>query len=236
FYNFGGDTPVSRSTYAAALLAVQDALAGVGALLNGEPLAYALCRPPGHHAEQDRYGGFCFFGNAAIAADQLARRGVKPGARHGKVAVIDVDYHHGNGTQHLLYERFDAFYLSLHGDPRFAYPHFTGWPDEIGAGAGEEHNLNLPLPHDTDCAHYLKTLDVGLEAVSRYGPDWVVVSLGFDIHRHDPVGGLGIATEDFRAIGAALKGLNRPTLVVQEGGYAEADLGPSASAFFSAWA
>ncbi|HTL53119.1 MAG TPA: histone deacetylase family protein [Planctomycetota bacterium] len=235
FYNFGGDTPVSRQTHAAAIWSVEAALAGVGALLAGEKIAFALCRPPGHHAEHDRYGGFCFFGNAAIAADQLARRGALPGAKHAKVAVIDVDYHHGNGTQHLLFERFDTFYLSLHGDPRYAYPHFSGWPDEVGRGAGEGFNLNLPLPHDTDKTHYLATLSKGLDAVREFGPEFVIISLGFDIHKNDPVGGLGLETGDFRDIALALKSLDRPTLVVLEGGYSEPDLGPSACAFFSAW-
>lgn len=237
YYNFGGDTPVSRQTAAAARLSVEAALGGVKALAAGERLAYALCRPPGHHAEYDRYGGFCFFGNAAIAADRLARLGSKtqPG-KNAKVAVIDVDYHHGNGTQNLLYERFDAYFLSLHADPRFAYPHFAGWADEIGRGAGEGYNLNLPLPPDTDKALFLKTLEKGLHEIGRYAPDWVVISLGFDIHRNDPVGGLGLASEDFRDVALALKALDRPTLVIQEGGYSQPDIGPSACAFFSAWA
>ena len=222
---FETTTPLTAGTYAAARSAVDCAVAAADAVLAGHPLAYGLCRPPGHHATTSLYGGYCFFNNAAIAADHAHRAG------HGRVAVLDVDYHHGNGTQQIFYGRDDVAFVSLHGDPVRAYPYHTGHADETGAGPGRGSTTNIPLPAGTDDDAYLAALDRAVAAVDAFGPDLVVVSLGVDTYAGDPMCDLAVTTAGFGRIGSTIAALGRPLIVVQEGGYADAALGANVAAF-----
>ncbi|MCB9706785.1 MAG: histone deacetylase family protein [Myxococcales bacterium] len=224
YYCIDTFTPLSRAAFAAARAAMDCALTGANLLLAGSGPVYALCRPPGHHAERRVFGGFCYFNNAALAANALSAR--------GRVALLDIDYHHGNGSQDIFYERADVLFVSLHGHPQTSYPYFCGFDDEVGVGAGEGFNLNIPLREDTDDARYLAALERGLAAIRRFDPVYLVVSLGFDIMRGDPTGGFGVTPEGMGAIGRAIAGLGRPSLFVQEGGYALRNLRRGARAFF----
>ncbi|PRQ06672.1 Acetylpolyamine aminohydrolase [Enhygromyxa salina] len=224
YYCIDTFTPLSQSALAAARGAVDCALTGADLLAAGHSPVYALCRPPGHHAERRVFGGFCYFNNAALAADALASR--------GRVAFLDIDYHHGNGSQDIFYDRSDVLFVSLHGHPRTSYPYFCGFADERGVGAGEGFNLNVPLREDTDDATYLRALERGLKAIRKFDPAYVVISLGFDIMQGDPTGGFRVTPEGMRGIGAALAGLERPTLFVQEGGYALRNLRRGGHALF----
>jgi acetoin utilization deacetylase AcuC-like enzyme len=216
---FDTATPVVEGTYPAARAAVDVALTASEIVLGDERLAYGLCRPPGHHAARAMFGGYCFFNNAAIAAEALASR------TGGRVAILDVDYHHGNGTQQIFYAREDVLYVSLHGDPDRAYPYFSGSADETGAGAGAGATLNLPLPEGCSDEAYLTALARGLEAISAFDGEVLVVSLGLDTYRRDPICDLALTTEGYHAVGRAVAELGRRTLVLQEGGYYLPDLG-----------
>ena len=223
FYAFGQDAPLMQATYRAAREAVDVALTGADLVREGAADVVALCRPPGHHAEHDRMGGFCYFNNAVAAANRLSG--------DGRVAILDVDYHHGNGSQHLTYTRDDILYVSLHADPRFAYPGFSGHANERGRGAGLGFNLNLPLPPHMAIDAYLEELERGCEAIAAFDPRTVVVSLGFDTHREDPIAILGLWSEDFGRVAERIASLGRPRLHVLEGGYALSRLGESAVAY-----
>jgi acetoin utilization deacetylase AcuC-like enzyme len=188
---------------------------------------YALCRPPGHHAGPDFCGGYCYLNNAAIAAQALRQGG-------DRVAILDIDYHHGNGTQAIFYADPDVGYASLHIDPATAYPFFAGYADETGVGAGEGTNWNVPLPHGTDQASYIAALETLLERVCAFDPQWLVVSAGFDAYIHDPIGTFKVTTEGFHEIGCRIRPLGKPILVVQEGGYHVPDLGKNVVALLSA--
>jgi acetoin utilization deacetylase AcuC-like enzyme len=216
---FETTTPLTAGTYEAARSAVDCAVAATDAVLGGARMAYGLCRPPGHHATASLYGGYCFFNNAAIAADHAVRAG------GGRVAVLDVDYHHGNGTQQIFYERDDVAFVSLHGDPVRAYPYLTGHADETGAGPGRGATSNLPLPAGTDDDAYLAALERALAVVDAFDPALVVVSLGVDTFIADPICDLALTTPGFGRCGAAVAALDRPLVVVQEGGYADGALG-----------
>lgn len=229
-YCFDLSAPITAGTFAAALGSAEAALTGAALLLEGERAAYALCRPPGHHAARALAGGYCYLNNAAIAAHFLAtndRGGGQGfwGMRPSVVAVLDIDVHHGNGTQSIFYERSDVFFVSLHGDPEREYPYFLGFADELGAHEGEGYNLNLPLPAGTGDGEYLAALDTALEAIAGYGPRYLVVSAGLDTYAGDPLGDLALTTEGFARIGARIAQLGLPTLFVQEGGYAIEELG-----------
>jgi acetoin utilization deacetylase AcuC-like enzyme len=187
-------------------------------------VAYALCRPPGHHATANLYGGFCYLNNAAIAAHWLAMQGQR-------VAVVDVDYHHGNGTQAIFYGRDDVFFCSIHADPADDYPYHWGYAAVRGEGAGEGYNLNVPLPLGTGEATYLPALERGLQAVADFRPDVVVVSLGVDTAEGDPVSQFRLQTETFRRMGQMFAGLARPLVIVQEGGYLLVKLGENVVSF-----
>jgi acetoin utilization deacetylase AcuC-like enzyme len=187
-------------------------------LAAGERSAYALCRPPGHHAFGDLAGGFCFLNNAGVAAERLRSSGLR-------AAILDVDVHHGNGTQGIFYDRDDVLTVSIHADPARFYPFFWGHADERGTGRGTGYNLNLPLERGTGDDAYLKTLDTALERVANFGADVVVVALGLDAYEGDPFQGLAITTPGFARIGAAIAGLGIQTLFVQEGGYLCQELG-----------
>ncbi len=220
YYCFDTSSPLFARTWDAAYWAAQCALCAAQEVAAGARAAYALCRPPGHHAAADLFGGFCYLNNAAIAAQWLAGQGAR-------VAVLDVDYHHGNGTQAIFYHRPDVLTLSLHVDPHADYPYFWGHADESGSGAGEGFNCNLPLPHGTQEAEYLHALDAALGRVRAFAPDCLLLSLGVDTYRDDPVGGFLLEAGSFRRVGAAVDSLHIPTVVVQEGGYALDALGPN---------
>lgn len=213
-------TPILAHTWEAAYASAQVALSAARDLAGGAPLTYALCRPPGHHAYRDLYGGYCYLNNAAIAAEWLVGHGHRP-------AIIDIDFHHGNGTQAIFYDRADVFFCSLHADPDEEYPYYAGYPDEMGEGQGEGYNLNVPLSLDTDEAAYLRALSWALEAVDAATPDMLIVSLGFDTLAGDPHGGMRLSPGSFRPIAASLAALRRPVLLVQEGGYLSGSLGPA---------
>ena len=184
---------------------------------NRPPSAFALCRPPGHHAGKDYCAGYCFINNAAVAANWLSSK--------GKVAVLDVDYHAGNGTQDIFYDRADVLTISIHADPDFEYPHFMGFADETGAGAGLGFHRNFPLPAGTDDATYLETLDKALELIMVHRPSSIVISAGMDIYDGDPLGKFKVTHDGIQEIGKRIAALNLPTVIVMEGGYANEELG-----------
>jgi acetoin utilization deacetylase AcuC-like enzyme len=221
-YSFDAGTPITAGTWRAVTAAANVALTGQALVASGEPVAFALCRPPGHHAGSDFYGGYCFLNNAAIAAQAFRDGGA------GKVAVLDVDYHHGNGTQEIFYSRGDVLFASIHADPRQEYPFFLGHADETGEGGGEGCNLNLPLPWGTDWSGYRPALDQALAAIRRFGAQALVVSLGVDTFEHDPISQFKLVHDDYARLGALIAGAGLPTLFVMEGGYAVDALGVNA--------
>jgi acetoin utilization deacetylase AcuC-like enzyme len=222
---FDTGTPILTGTYAAARAAVDVALTTADLVLGGAAVAYGLCRPPGHHAGRSVFGGFCYFNNAAIAAEHLVRQ------TGGKVAVLDLDYHHGNGTQQIFYEREEVLYMSLHADPRRAYPYFSGFADETGAGPGAGATYNIPLPVGTTDAHYLTALDQALEALSRFTPTLTIVSLGQDTYVHDPLGDFALTTSVYTECGRRVAAAASRLVVLQEGGYYLPDLGDNVREF-----
>ncbi|MEY4980054.1 MAG: hypothetical protein RLZZ352_2324 [Pseudomonadota bacterium] len=213
-FAFDSGTPLTAGTWAAARGGAACALAAAQAVLGGARSAFALTRPPGHHAGPDFLGGYCFLNNAAIAAQTMRDGGL------GRVAVLDVDYHHGNGTQTIFYERADVLTVSIHGDPATEYPFFLGHADECGAGAGLGFNLNLPLPRGTGFAPWRAALEQALAAVRGFRADALVVPMGLDTFAGDPISGFTLHSEDYFSIGSALAGLALPTVFTFEGGYA----------------
>jgi acetoin utilization deacetylase AcuC-like enzyme len=227
FYCTSMGVPIDEHTWPAAVASAQCAATGATRLCAGEPYVYALCRPPGHHAGPNFFGGYCYLNNAAIAASVLR-------AESGQqVAILDTDYHHGNGTQAAFYADPGVWYGSAHIDPATDYPFYAGYADETGEGAGEGTNCNVPLPPEVDEEQYLSALDSLLARLVVFGPHWLIVSAGFDTYIHDPVGTFQVTTGGFHKIGRRLGELGVPTLVVQEGGYCTADLGCSVAAFLS---
>jgi acetoin utilization deacetylase AcuC-like enzyme len=205
-------TPILGGTFAAALGGASAALRAAELVATGvEQRIYVLTRPPGHHAERDRCGGYCYMNNSALAAERLAKVGT--------VAVLDLDVHHGNGTQHIFYERADVLTVSVHGDPAGLYPFFSGFADEIGAGAGLGCNANILLPPGTGPKEYRPALSRAMETVSRSKPTFLVLGLGTDTHESDPIGGFKLPTGFFREMGMAVRELGLPTVIIQEGGY-----------------
>ena len=225
YYCIDTFTPINTNAYLAAREAVDCALTAAERLLSGRPVVYALVRPPGHHAESKAFGGFCYFNNSAIAADFLSR--------YGRVAVLDVDYHHGNGTQDIFYKRDDVLTVSIHGHPSFAYPYFSGFKEETGEARGEGFNLNLPLAETTSPEHYREALRQALRRVERFAPRYLVVAAGFDTAKGDPTGTWANRPDDFTEIGRMIGAAGYPTLVVQEGGYRIRTLGSNARHFFT---
>ena len=215
--------PIGPGTWDAACAAADVATTAAQLVLDGEAAAYALCRPPGHHAFRDMAGGFCFLNNSAIAAEHLRRK-------HERVAILDVDVHHGNGTQGIFYERPEVLTVSLHTDPANFYPFVWGHADERGAGPGQGANLNLPLPPGTGDDGYLQALQTAARTIHAFAPGALVVALGLDASEHDPLKGLAVTTDGFRRIGAALARLGLPTVLVQEGGYLSDVLGANLTA------
>jgi acetoin utilization deacetylase AcuC-like enzyme len=219
YYCFDSSTPIMAGTWIAARAAVDVALTAQKRIASGEKAAFALCRPPGHHSARDYYGGYCFLNNAAIAAHAFRDQGAS------RVAVLDVDYHHGNGTQSIFYQRSDVFYLSLHGDPAEEYPYFLGYAEETGEGSGEGFNANYPMPAGTGWPRYGEALADAIRRMRAYGADAIVISLGVDTFKADPISKFKLESEDYIKIGAMIAGLGCPTLFVMEGGYAVAEIG-----------
>ena len=228
YYSFDLSCPSVTGTWPAAYASAQVALMGAALLDTGAEAAFALCRPPGHHAGKDFAGGYCYLNNAAIAAQALAA--------HGRVAVLDVDYHGGNGTQDIFYESAEVLTISLHADPEREYPYFVGFADETGDGAGAGKHRNFPLPPGADDARYQQTLMQALELIRAFAPRALVVSFGADTFAGDPLGDLQISTEGFCRMGEMVDELRLPTLVVMEGGYANEALGVNTAAFLTALA
>ncbi len=220
--------PIMAETWTSARASAEAALTAANLVLEGAPRAYALCRPPGHHAFADAAGGFCYLNNVAIAAERVA-------AARGKVAILDVDVHHGNGTQGIFYDRGDVFFCSLHGDPSAFYPYFAGYADERGAGAGRGANLNLPLAAGTGDGGFLDVLDRGLAEIRDFAPSALLLSLGLDAQENDPLGILKITTEGFAEIARRTAAVGLPTVLIQEGGYLCPELGTNLATFLGAF-
>ncbi len=226
-YSIDGSTPVAEGTWQSAYWGAQTALAGLDAVLAGERSAFALCRPPGHHAGADYMGGYCYLNNAAIAAEAARAAGI------ARIAILDVDYHHGNGTQDIFLERGDIFFASIHADPRTDYPFYWGHADERGIGEGEGATLNLPLPRGTAMRDYEPALDSALEAIARFGAGLLICSYGADTFVGDPISHFELETGDYGPMARRIASLGLPTLVVMEGGYAVDALGANVAAFLS---
>lgn len=220
FYCFDTATPIVAGTWAAARAAAEAALTAAQFVADGERAAFALTRPPGHHATADQYGGYCFLNNAAIVAQSFVDQG-------RRVAVLDVDMHHGNGTQAIFYGRSDVLTLSIHGDPAHFYPHFSGFEAETGEGAGEGFNANFTLPFGAAWGTWSQALEAALKRVLHFAPDILVVPLGVDTHLDDPAGGFRLEGSDFSRLGAAIGKLKLPTVFTMEGGYRLDTLGPA---------
>lgn len=224
YYCMDTFTPLNQNAYLAACGAVDCALTGADRILDNNHLAYALVRPPGHHAERRAFGGFCYFNSSAIAANYLSS--------YGRVAVLDVDFHHGNGTEDIFYRRADVLTISIHGHPDFAYPHFSGFTDEKGEGEGVGFNINYPLPEAATPERYRRTLAAALKQIKLFKADYLVVALGLDTAKSDPTGTWQLEAHDFFENGRMIGTLRLPTLIVQEGGYLTRTLGDNARNFF----
>ncbi|MFO1035372.1 MAG: histone deacetylase family protein [Geminicoccaceae bacterium] len=223
FYSFDAGTPITSGSWKAAYGSAQVALTGAELIARGGHKAvFSLCRPPGHHAAQDLYAGYCFLNNAAVAAQFLIDGGAE------RVAILDVDYHHGNGTQAIFYDRPDVLFLSIHGDPRQEYPYFLGYADEEGDGLGTGYNVNYPLPHGSDFGPWNEALEDACRRIEAYGPDVLLVSLGVDTFKLDPISKFRLESQDFTTYGARIAKLGLPTLFVMEGGYAVEEIGINA--------
>lgn len=218
-YALAAETSLCAGTFEAAQASKDIALSALDHVIQTDEPAFGLCRPPGHHAAVDQYGGYCFFNNAAIAAQRALDRGAS------KVAVLDIDFHHGNGTQDIFYHRDDVLFVSLHGDPRHEFPYFLGFADETGRGAGDGFNVNYPLPSGTEYADWRNALDDALARVRRYLPDVLIVSLGVDAFENDPIGSFRLQSDDFTDCSRRLRQAGLPTLFLMEGGYAVAEIG-----------
>ena len=221
-YSMDNGTPLARGTWEAAKAGADAAASAAMRIAAGKPAAFCSTRPPGHHAGPDFMGGYCFLNNAAVAAQTLLDQGAK------RVVVLDVDYHHGNGTQSIFYQRADVLFISIHGDPLTEYPFYLGHADEQGEGAGLGFNLNLPLPAGSSVAKWFAALEAACTRISQYAPDALVVSLGLDTYVGDPISQFALTTEDFSTLGRRLAGLGLPTALVLEGGYAATELGANA--------
>lgn len=221
-YSMDNGTPLAAGTWAAAKAGADAAASAASRVAGGARAAFCCTRPPGHHAGPDFMGGYCFLNNAAVAAQVLRNQGA------GRVAVLDVDYHHGNGTQSIFYDRADVFFASIHGDPRTEYPFYLGHADETGEGEGAGFNLNLPLPAGTGAATWFEALEAASARISAHRADALVISLGLDAFEGDPISRFALASSDFTRIGERLARWGLPTVFVLEGGYAAAELGTNA--------
>jgi len=224
-YAYDCGTPVAAGTWDAVYWNAQTALTGLDHVMQGARHSFAFCRPPGHHAGRDYMGGYSYLNNVAIAAEQARSRGA------AKVAVLDVDYHHGNGTQDIFYERADVLTVSLHADPKSDYPFYWGHADERGQGAGAGFNRNLPMPRGTVWADYKQRLSDALEEVAQFQPDLLIIPYGADTFVGDPISFFSIETADYTEMGMLISGVGLPTLICMEGGYAVDALGANVAAF-----
>jgi acetoin utilization deacetylase AcuC-like enzyme/GNAT superfamily N-acetyltransferase len=225
YYCIDTFTPINRNAYPAARRGVDCALTAAREIIAGRRVAYALVRPPGHHAERRAFGGFCYFNNCAIVAQYLLG--------YGRVAILDIDYHHGNGQQDIFYRRSDVLTVSIHGDPSFAYPYFSGFAEDVGESEGEGFNLNLPLPEAVDGKKYRTALTRALQRIEAFGPDFLVLALGLDSAKADPTGSWTLTAADFERNGRMIGELGLPVVVIQEGGYRSRTLGINARKFFT---
>ena len=225
YYCFDTFTPLNQDAFLAARWGVNCVMSAADELLAGTRYAYVLTRPPGHHTERSVFGGFCYFNNCAVAAHYLSR--------NGRVAILDIDYHHGNGQQQIFYDRSDVLTVSIHGHPSFAYPYFSGFEEEKGEGEGFGFNHNFPLPEKVTHEQYVKVLSRAVNLIKKFKPDYLIVALGLDPAKGDPTGTWSFSHSNFAANGELIGNLKLPTLVVQEGGYRNQSLGINARAFFT---
>lgn len=225
-FSFDTSSPIGPATWGSAYWSAQTALAALAAALEGGR-AFALCRPPGHHSGTDYFGGYSYLNNAAIAAEAAIARGLR------RVAILDVDYHHGNGTQDIFYSRADVAFASIHADPATDYPFFWGHSDETGEGEGDGATFNLPLPRGTGWSDYEPALEQALECLSGFAPDLLIVSFGADTHEADPISHFELTTSDYPKMARRIASLRLPVLIVMEGGYAVDQLGANVAEFLS---
>jgi acetoin utilization deacetylase AcuC-like enzyme len=209
--------PANANTYIAAITSAQCSLSAAQTVATHKCTAFAISRPPGHHSGSEICGGFCYLNNAAIAAHWLSGL--------GKVTILDIDYHAGNGTQAIFYDRPDVLTISLHADPAWEYPSYAGYAHEIGSGPGKGFHQNFPLPHQTGDDLYRQTLDRALELVGKFSPDFLVVSAGLDTYTGDPLGDFKITRNGYSSFGKMISDLHLPTALVLEGGYKIDELG-----------
>ena len=226
-YSMDASTPLTDDTWTSAYWNVQAAIGATAAVLSGDRSAFALCRPPGHHAGADYLGGYCYLNNIAVAAQYAIDAGRK------RVAILDIDYHHGNGTQDIFWHRGDVLFASLHADPVMDFPFFWGHADERGEGDGEGATINIPLPRGTAVNAYRNALSNALSAISAFGPDILLVSFGADTFSGDPISYFELKTADYKAIAADIAALGYPTVIVMEGGYAIEELGSNTASFLA---
>ena len=223
YFSFDAGSPITSGTWQAVKSSANVALTGASKLLAGENCVFSLCRPPGHHAAADYIGGYCYLNNVAIAAQYLRDNGAS------KVAILDVDYHHGNGTQSIFYGRSDVLFVSIHGDPAQEYPYFLGRGDETGEGDGDGYNFNFPLRWQSSAELWFDALEKSCSLISEYAPDYVLISLGVDTFIDDPISEFRLTTDDYLTLGSRIADLGLPMLFVLEGGYAVADIGTNAA-------
>lgn len=221
---FDTSTPLSRETWIAARWSAACAVSAAALVAEGDhPIAYALSRPPGHHATAARFGGYCYLANSALAASHLRARGAR-------VCVLDIDVHHGNGTQSVFWNEPDVLTVSVHGDPNTSFPFLTGFASEVGGEAARGANLNLPLPRGTDGQAYERGLELALDRIRTFAPDFLVLAAGVDTYEHDPIGSFGLTTADLHRVGELIGALGLRTAVVQEGGYHTSHIGRNVTA------
>jgi acetoin utilization deacetylase AcuC-like enzyme len=226
-YSYDASTPIAEGTWASAYWSVQSALAATAAVLSSDRAAFALCRPPGHHCGADYMGGYCYLNATAVAAEAAIAAGRR------RVAILDIDYHHGNGTQDIFYDRGDVLFVSIHADPASDYPFYWGHADERGEGAGEGATLNLPLPRGTALAAFERALSTALDRIAAFAPELLLCSYGADTFAGDPISFFAIETRDYAIIARRIAGLGIPTAIVMEGGYAVDALGANVASFLS---
>lgn len=224
-YQADGSSPIGEHTWEAAYWSAQTALAAADALMAGDRTSYAVCRPPGHHARKDSAGGFCFLNNAAIAAEHMK-------SRFPRLVILDPDMHHGQGIQEIFYDRSDVLYISIHGDPTNFYPVVSGFENERGEGEGYGYNINMPMPHGSSEDDFFAKVEDAMAAIKLFQPDALILTLGFDIYKDDPQAKVSVTSEGFCKLGAQMRQLGLPTLVVQEGGYDLDSLSENVQQFF----
>ena len=225
-YLADGSCPVGENTWKAAYWSAQSVIAAADAVIEGDPTAYAVCRPPGHHARRDAAGGFCYLNNCAIAAQRML-------SKYPRIAILDTDMHHGQGIQEIFYNRSDVLYVSIHGDPTNFYPVVAGFEEERGEGEGLGYNINLPMPHGASEQDFFDKVSEAMKAIELFEPDALVLALGFDVYQNDPQAKVSVTSQGFTKLGSAIAAAGLPTLVVQEGGYDLEALSDNVQRFFS---